>query len=378
VAEEFGAFSTPRNSSVARRCLFERDSPRIARCASAGVRAARTASSARGPGIGHATGDYNRSYLHRHRGRHRAPVRGPCRRYRSRHLHDRSQDDRRALNDRTRAIIAVHLFGPGRLTMVNQGHARRRGLYVLEDRPGRRANIRGSNRGSAMSHVSLLSGKNLGAYGDGGAALPTCAIAERIERTAHHGRTTLYSTRDRVQQPARRSPGGSPADQAPRLDEWNTNRRRAAEWYGRGVGAVRDQDAVRSKGSTHVYHLYVIDTNERDAMRNKLEEAGVATGSTIRCRSTYSCSRSSWLQAGDLPYCEAMAARSLSCPCSRARTRPVRRVAAIARLRPSGRSEEICGSHVFARRAARRWREGVAMIESVHGRWSRPRRSVQP
>jgi dTDP-4-amino-4,6-dideoxygalactose transaminase len=87
------------------------------------------------------------------------------------------------------------------------------------------------------------------------------------------------------------------------------------------------------KGSTHVYHLYVITTNERDAMRIKLDEAGVATGIhyPLPLHLQPALAHLGYRQ-GDLPCCEAMAARSLSLPMFPELTRDaVRHVAAIAR-----------------------------------------------
>jgi dTDP-4-amino-4,6-dideoxygalactose transaminase len=77
----------------------------------------------------------------------------------------------------------------------------------------------------------------------------------------------------------------------------------------------------------------VIETNERDAMRNKLDQAGVATGIhyPVPLHLQPALSHLGYRQ-GDLPYCEAMAARSLSLPMFPELARDqVRRIAAIAR-----------------------------------------------
>lgn len=83
----------------------------------------------------------------------------------------------------------------------------------------------------------------------------------------------------------------------------------------------------------HVYHLYVIATNERDAMRNKLHEAGVTTGIhyPVPLHLQPAFAHLGYKQ-GDLPYCEAMAAQSLSLPMFPELTRDqVLGIAAIAR-----------------------------------------------
>lgn len=87
------------------------------------------------------------------------------------------------------------------------------------------------------------------------------------------------------------------------------------------------------KGSTHVYHLYVITTNERDAMRNRLDEVGVASGIhyplPLHLQPAFAYLG---YKQGDLPCCEAMAAQSLSLPMFPELTRDqVRDITAIVR-----------------------------------------------
>src|SRR5262249_53174112 len=118
-----------------------------------------------------------------------------------------------------------------------------------------------------------------------------------------------------------------------RLDQWNANRRRAAEWYAAELAQSEIKTPFVRKGSTHVYHLYVIATNERDAMRNELDKAGVATGIhyPLPLHLQPALAHLGY-RRGDFPCCEAMAARSLSLPIFPELARDqVRRIAAIAR-----------------------------------------------
>jgi dTDP-4-amino-4,6-dideoxygalactose transaminase len=244
----------------------------------------------------------------------------------------------RALTGRTRAIVAVHLFGQPADMGPIKDIARQRALYVIEDAAQAHGAEYQGVRTGALSDVGCFSfypAKNLGAYGDGGAVTTNnAAIAERIERLREHGRTTHYnhaeigfnSRLDALQAAVLQI-------KLRRLDEWNANRRRAAEWY----AAELEQSGIKTpfvrKGSTHVYHLYVIATNERDAMRNKLDEAGVATGIhyPLPLHLQPALAHLGY-RRGDLPCCEAMAARSLSLPMFPELARDqVRRVAAIAR-----------------------------------------------
>lgn len=244
----------------------------------------------------------------------------------------------RAVTDRTKAIIAVHLFGQPADMGPIKDIARRRGLYVVEDAAqAHGAEYRGVRTG-ALGDVACFSfypAKNLGAYGDGGAITTnSAAIAERIERLRDHGRTTHYSHAE-IGFNSRLDALQAAILQIKlrRLDEWNANRRRAAEWYAGELAQSGIKTPFVRKGSTHVYHLYVITTNERDAMRIKLDEAGVATGIhyPLPLHLQPALAHLGYRQ-GDLPCCEAMAARSLSLPMFPELTRDaVRHVAAIAR-----------------------------------------------
>jgi dTDP-4-amino-4,6-dideoxygalactose transaminase len=244
----------------------------------------------------------------------------------------------RALTDRTRAIIAVHLFGQPADMGPIMDIARRRGLYVLEDAAQAHGAEYQGVRTGALGDVACFSfypAKNLGAYGDGGAITTNSAeIAERIERLRDHGRTTHYSHAE-IGFNSRLDALQAAVLQIKlrRLDEWNTNRRRAAEWYAAELAQSGIKTPFVRKGSTHVYHLYVITTNERDALRNKLGEAGVATGIhyPLPLHLQPALVHLGY-RRGDLPCCEAMAARSLSLPMFPELARDqVRRVAAIVR-----------------------------------------------
>lgn len=244
----------------------------------------------------------------------------------------------RAVTDRTRAIIAVHLFGQPADMGPIKDIARRRGLYVLEDAAQAHGAEYQGVRTGALGDVACFSfypAKNLGAYGDGGAVTTnSAAIAERIERLRDHGRTTHYSHAE-IGFNSRLDALQAAVLQIKlrRLDEWNTNRRRAAEWYAAELAESGIKTPFVRKGSTHVYHLYVIDTNDRDAMRNRLEEGGVATGIhyPLPLHLQPALVHLGYRQ-GDLPCCEAMAARSLSLPMFPELARDqVRRIAAIAR-----------------------------------------------
>jgi dTDP-4-amino-4,6-dideoxygalactose transaminase len=187
----------------------------------------------------------------------------------------------RALTGRTRAIVAVHLFGQPADMGPIKDIARRRALCVVEDAAqAHRAQYRGVRAGALGDGAcfSFYPAKNRGAYGDGGPVTTNSpAIAERIERLREH--RTTHDSRAEIGFNCRLD-----AIQAAVLE---IKLRRLDD--GTLIGGVLRSGTPRSwrsrgstpflrKGSNNVCHLYVIGTNERDAMHNKLDKAGVATG----------------------------------------------------------------------------------------------------
>ncbi|WP_128970898.1 DegT/DnrJ/EryC1/StrS family aminotransferase [Bradyrhizobium tropiciagri] len=226
----------------------------------------------------------------------------------------------RALTSRTKAIVAVHLFGQPADMGPIKDIARRRGLFVIEDAAQAHGAEYQGIRTGALGDVACFSfypGKNLGAYGDGGAVTTnSAAIAERIERLRDHGRTTHYSHAE-VGFNSRLDALQAAVLQVKlrRLDEWNDRRRRAAEWYSAELTHSGIKTPFVRMGSTHVYHLYVIITNERDVIRSRLDEVGVASGIhyplPLHLQPAFAYLG---YKRGDLPCCEEMAAQSLSLP----------------------------------------------------------------
>lgn len=226
----------------------------------------------------------------------------------------------RAVTSRTKAIIPVHLFGQPADMDAIADIARRRNLYVIEDAAqAHGAEYQGARVGSLgdIACFSFYPGKNLGAYGDGGAITTNSgALAERIERLRDHGRLSKYrhaevgfnSRLDALQAAVLHV-------KLKRLDEWNAARRRLAKLYDASLaGAAAETPAVRA-GSTHVYHLYVIESDERDALQAELDAAGVATGIhyplPLHLQPAFSYLG---YREGEFPCSERMARRVLSLP----------------------------------------------------------------
>ena len=128
---------------------------------------------------------------------------------------------------------------------------------------------------------SFYPGKNLGAYGDGGAVVTSDdEIADRVMLMRNHGAREKYV--HRVEGYCRRLDNLQAAIlsvKLPLLDGWNESRRRAASLYGRLLAGVpRVAAPYVPPNVEHVYHLYVIQVPDRDRVQSVLKAKGVETG----------------------------------------------------------------------------------------------------
>ncbi|MGB9593666.1 MAG: DegT/DnrJ/EryC1/StrS family aminotransferase, partial [Anaerolineae bacterium] len=177
-----------------------------------------------------------------------------------------------AITPRTRAILPVHLYGQSADMDPILDVARRHNLVVMEDAcQAHGARYKGRRAGS-MGHLAAFSfypAKNLGAYGDAGAVVTNDeALARRLDLLRNHGQKSKYehvmegycSRLDTLQAAVLRV-------KLRYLDAWNARRRQVAAWYNERLA---DLPVVRPHvmpDVEHVYHLYVIRTERRDALR---------------------------------------------------------------------------------------------------------------
>ncbi|MFP4322057.1 MAG: DegT/DnrJ/EryC1/StrS family aminotransferase [Anaerolineales bacterium] len=190
-----------------------------------------------------------------------------------------------AITPRTKAILPVHLYGQMADMAALMEIAQRHNLVVLEDAAqAHGARFNGQIAGSAghMGAFSFYPGKNLGAYGDAGAIMTADeAVARFCRMYANHGRMTKYehefegvsSRLDGLQAAVLRA-------KLPHIDTWNADRRRAAAWYDELLAPLAEQVTTPyvAPGAEHVYHLYVIQVPQRDALLARLKENGIAGG----------------------------------------------------------------------------------------------------
>lgn len=224
-----------------------------------------------------------------------------------------------AITSRTRAIMPVHLYGqPADMDAIS-AIAARHGLLVFEDAcQAHGALYRGARAGSLADGAafSFYPGKNLGAYGDGGLVVTNDpAITNKLQLLRNYGQPEKYH--HEVQGYNRRLDTLQAAVLRVKLrylDEWNQARRNHASLYSRLLG-----DAVvvpvEADHARSVWHLYVVRTDKRDALRAELTREGVSTGIhypiPIHLQPAY---RDLGYKRGDFPVTEKYADEILSLP----------------------------------------------------------------
>ena len=225
-----------------------------------------------------------------------------------------------AITERTRAIMPVHLYGQTADLDPIFEIADRHKLLVIEDAAQAHGSLYKGKRVGALSRAGCFSfypGKNLGAYGEGGAVVTNDAeVARRVRLLRDHGSEQKY--RHEIVGYNFRLEGIQGAVlnvKLGHLDRWNDLRRAHAARYNEllaesGLTLPREMAYAR-----HIYHLYVVQTDERDALQKRLTEAGVQTGIhypiPIHLQPAYA---SLGYKAGDFPESEKQARRVLSLP----------------------------------------------------------------
>ena len=228
------------------------------------------------------------------------------------------------LDTSVRAVIPVHLYGQIADMEALAGALAGRDVQVIEDAAqaqGAVRNGRGIGSFGAVAATSFYPGKNLGAYGDGGAVVTTDqAIAGRVRRLANHGSDSKYvhtdigcnSRLDTLQAVVL-------AAKLKRLDEWNQHRRDAAARYQNLLEPLADEGLVtlpaEALGNRHVWHLYVIRVPRRDAVLDSMKMNGVDAGIhypiPVHLQDAF---KGLGHRRGDFPVAERMAGEILSLP----------------------------------------------------------------
>ena len=191
---------------------------------------------------------------------------------------------REKINQRTKAIIPVHIFGqPANMDEI-MSLAEEHQLFVLEDAAqAMGAEYHGKKIGS-WGHAATFSffpTKNLGGYGDGGMVVTNDdALAEKIRILRAHGsypkkyyhNALGYNSRlDELQAAVLRV-------KLRYLNTWNDQRREKAKIYTERLQNLPVQTPVEAPLRRHIYHLYIVQAAEREDLMQYLRDHNVATG----------------------------------------------------------------------------------------------------
>ena len=226
----------------------------------------------------------------------------------------------RAVTPRTKAIVPVHLYGqPADMDAIRDVADRHR-LIVIEDAcQSHGSEYKGRRCGSMglLGCFSFYPGKNLGAYGEGGAIVTSDpALATKVRLLRSWGEEVRYEHKHRgfnyrmdgVQ-------GAVLGVKLKYLEAWTEARRSHAAEYTRRLTGTAASAPTERPASRHVYHQYVVRVPERDAWRAALTEAGVQTGVhypiPVHLQPAYA---DLGYSSGDFPIAEHSAAEVLSLP----------------------------------------------------------------
>lgn len=189
-----------------------------------------------------------------------------------------------AVDERTRFLLPVHLYGQLADMVALEDIARRHDLAIVEDaaqahgasRDGRAAGVTG-----LAGAFSFYPGKNLGAMGDAGALVTdSAALTDMMRALREHGQTAKYKHElegwtarlDTIQALVL-------LRKLPLVDGWNEQRRTAASWYTEALGDVGDlRTPTVPDGSEPVWHLYVVRTRRRKELAQFLRSRSIGTG----------------------------------------------------------------------------------------------------
>lgn len=188
-----------------------------------------------------------------------------------------------AITSKTKVIMPVHLYGQACDMDAIMAIAKKHNLFVVEDNAqAHGATFNGKITGSFgnANGTSFYPGKNLGALGDAGAVTTNDeAIAKKISMLRNYGSEKKYHNEeigfnmrlDEVQ-------AGFLSVKLKYLNEWTKQRKEIASHYNNALKNVGDLilPTVHAN-ATHVFHLYVIKTKNRDGLQKHLSENGIGT-----------------------------------------------------------------------------------------------------
>jgi dTDP-4-amino-4,6-dideoxygalactose transaminase len=189
---------------------------------------------------------------------------------------------RGAIGPRTRAVVPVHLYGQCADVDAIAAVARDAGVEVVEDcAQAHGAELNGRRAGTIgrMGCFSFYPTKNLGAFGDGGAIITDDDdLAARVRLVRQYGQTDRYvhvmpgvnSRLDEIQAAVLRV-------KLPHVDDWNRRRSEIAAAYTEALAGKPTRPLRVLEGRRHVFHLFVVEAEDRTALQAFLDNRGIRT-----------------------------------------------------------------------------------------------------
>jgi dTDP-4-amino-4,6-dideoxygalactose transaminase len=225
------------------------------------------------------------------------------------------------ISSKTKAVIPVHLYGSACAMDDILDLAKKHSIHVIEDNAqAHGAEYNGKKTGSfgIINATSFYPVKPLGAYGDGGAITTNDdVLAQKVKLLRNYGsdekyyyETTGFNSRlDELQ-------AGILSIKLKHLERWNEERIQLAHHYSvllKDVGDIIIPQEI--KNSKHVYHLYVIQTDKRNQLKEFLKKHGIETGIhypvPAHLQKAYDFLQ---LKKGSLPITETLSDKVLSLP----------------------------------------------------------------
>lgn len=254
------------------------------------------------------------------------------------------------ITDKTKAIVCVHLFGNAcKMDEIND-IAKRHNLYVVEDAAQAiNSQYKGKNVGNLgdVACFSFFPTKNLGCFGDGGMIttndddLATIIRALKVHGSGENGMKAYAILNDEEVEVVEQNSGdntvynplkyynylighNSRLDEIQaailriklkHLDEYTENRRSISHRY---IEALKDTSLVmptETEGGKHVFHLFILQSENREEIESKLKEKGIATGTYYKVpMHLQKAFNDLGYKKGDFPNAEYLSERTFAIP----------------------------------------------------------------
>lgn len=226
-----------------------------------------------------------------------------------------------AVTSKTRCVMPVHLYGQAVSMEGILEFAAKHDLFVVEDNAQSQGAEFDGRRTGSFGHCNATSfypGKNLGALGDAGAVTTDSEeLYQRVTLLKNYGSRVKYFNEmvgynnrlDEMQ-------AAMLQVKLPHLERWSGERKQIAEWYIEGLEGIGDIILPKTQvNCTHVYHLFVIQTEYRQSLMDFLASKGIGTLIHYPVPPhLQECYQDLGYKKGDFPIAERLAARTLSLP----------------------------------------------------------------